>query len=40
MTLSVADKVKKQFEFYFGDSNLPGDTFLKQLVSKSEGGCK
>lgn len=33
-------QVLKQFEFYFGDSNLPGDTFLKQLVGKSEQGCK
>ncbi|KAJ4950013.1 hypothetical protein NE237_026845 [Protea cynaroides] len=31
-------KVLRQVEFYFGDSNLPRDNFLKKLISESEDG--
>ena len=27
-------------EFYFGDSNLQKDRFLKQAISKNPDGCK
>ncbi|MQL81223.1 hypothetical protein Taro_013676 [Colocasia esculenta] len=33
-----AKKVLRQVEFYFSDSNLPRDTFLKNSVSESEDG--
>lgn len=29
-----------QVEFYFSDSNLPIDDFLKKTVTESEDGCK
>jgi len=35
--MSAADKILKQVEFYFGDSNLPGDKFLKAETAKDEG---
>ncbi|XP_057959741.1 la protein 1 [Malania oleifera] len=34
----TAKKVLRQVEFYFGDSNLPRDNFLKKSISESEDG--
>ncbi|XP_043726021.1 la protein 1-like [Telopea speciosissima] len=34
----TAKKVLRQVEFYFSDSNLPRDNFLKKLISESEDG--
>jgi hypothetical protein len=33
----LAEKILKQFEFYFSDANLKGDKFLKPLVLESDG---
>ncbi|ONK56149.1 uncharacterized protein A4U43_C10F4650 [Asparagus officinalis] len=35
---SMAAKVLRQVEFYFSDSNLPRDKFLRETVNKSEDG--
>ncbi|KAL8522017.1 hypothetical protein ACS0TY_012248 [Phlomoides rotata] len=35
---ATAKKVIRQVEFYFSDSNLPRDTFLRETLSKSEDG--
>ncbi|ONK79230.1 uncharacterized protein A4U43_C01F4250 [Asparagus officinalis] len=35
---NTAAKVLRQVEFYFSDSNLPRDKFLKQKVEESEDG--
>lgn len=32
-------RLLEQFEFYFSDSNLSKDRFLKQEMNKSEQGC-
>jgi len=32
------EKIRKQMEFYFGDSNLANDKFMRQLVMKGEKG--
>ena len=32
--------LKDQLQFYFSDSNLPYDKFLKEKVSENEEGCK
>jgi lupus La protein len=37
---SVKAKVLKQVEFYFSDSNLPKDKFLKEKIASSVDGCK
>ncbi|KAF4348424.1 hypothetical protein F8388_015735 [Cannabis sativa] len=34
----TSKKVLRQVEFYFGDSNLPRDNFLKNTISESEDG--
>ncbi|XP_048331387.2 la protein 1 isoform X1 [Ziziphus jujuba] len=34
----TSSKVLRQVEFYFGDSNLPRDNFLKKSISESEDG--
>ncbi|EPS59224.1 hypothetical protein M569_15585, partial [Genlisea aurea] len=34
----TAKKVIRQVEFYFGDSNLPRDTFLKKTIGESDDG--
>ncbi|XP_062097085.1 la protein 1 [Humulus lupulus] len=34
----TSKKVLRQVEFYFGDSNLPRDNFLKKTISESEDG--
>ncbi|KAL3844158.1 hypothetical protein ACJIZ3_001561 [Penstemon smallii] len=34
----TAKKVIRQVEFYFSDSNLPRDAFLKKTISESDGG--
>lgn len=36
--MSLHDKIAKQIEFYFSDSNLPRDKFLKELADKDEDG--
>lgn len=35
-----AKLVLRQVEFYFSDSNLPRDGFLRKTVEESEDGCK
>ena len=35
----LRNKVKAQLEFYFSDSNLSKDRFLKQEIQASEEGC-
>ena len=34
------ETILKQIEFYFGDSNLSKDRFLKQKIDENEEGCK
>jgi len=36
--MTEADKIKKQVEFYFGDSNYPKDKFLREKASLDENG--
>eukprot|EP00252_Welwitschia_mirabilis_P024980 TRINITY_DN7642_c0_g1_i1.p1 TRINITY_DN7642_c0_g1~~TRINITY_DN7642_c0_g1_i1.p1 ORF type:complete len:419 (-),score=118.31 TRINITY_DN7642_c0_g1_i1:233-1489(-) len=36
LSQEAAEKVLKQVEFYFGESNLPRDRFLKSCISESE----
>ena len=36
---SFVDRIRKQLEFYFGDSNLSRDKFLCQLIEKDKRGC-
>ena len=38
--LQTADKLVKQFEFYFSDSNLPNDKFLKQELADNDGWAR
>jgi len=38
MSSATSKKILKQVEFYFSDSNLPRDAFLKGIVTKSEEG--
>jgi hypothetical protein len=38
LTAGMADKVVKQMEFYFSDSNLPRDKFMLEKVHESEEG--
>jgi hypothetical protein len=33
-------RIREQIEFYFSDSNLSKDRFLKQEIQKSQDGCK
>jgi hypothetical protein len=33
-------RIKEQMEFYFSDSNLSKDRFLKQEIQKSDDGCE
>lgn len=33
----LAEKIKKQVEFYFGDSNYPRDRFMKETAEKNDG---
>lgn len=33
-------QIKKQVEFYFGDSNFPKDKFLRAQAALNEEGCK
>lgn len=40
MSESLDEKIRKQLEFYFGDSNLSRDRFLRQQIDGSEEGCK
>lgn len=35
--MSVEDKIRTQIEFYFSDSNLPNDRFLKAEIAKDDG---
>src|SRR4051794_1960828 len=35
ITMSTEEKVLKQFEFYFSDSNLPNDKFLRSQVANN-----
>ena len=35
---SLLAKVGAQLEFYFSDSNLPRDRFLREAVEENEGG--
>lgn len=35
---SIEDKILKQVEFYFSDSNLPRDKFLRSIVANDERG--
>jgi hypothetical protein len=40
-TMNVTDEqIKSQLEFYFGDSNLSKDRFLRQKIEESKDGCK
>ena len=32
----TADRIRQQFEFYFSDSNLPKDKFLRTLLTQAE----
>ena len=36
----VLSDIQKQLEFYFGDSNLRKDRFIKQEMEKADDGCK
>lgn len=36
---SLENKIIKQVEFYFSDSNLPRDKFLRSLVANHPEGC-
>jgi hypothetical protein len=36
---SLADKITRQIEFYFGDVNLNKDKFMKEEIQK-DCGCK
>jgi hypothetical protein len=38
-TTSDTEKIVKLFEFYFGDSNLSKDRFLKKKIEESADGC-
>jgi hypothetical protein len=33
-------KIREQMEFYFSDSNLAKDRFLKQQIQNSTDGCR
>ncbi|KAL9253486.1 La protein 1-like protein [Drosera capensis] len=35
----ISKKVIRQVEFYFSDSNLPRDNFLRKTIGESEDGC-
>ena len=35
----MRQKILEQMEFYFSDSNLSKDRFLKQQIKSSEDGC-
>lgn len=35
----LRQKIKDQMEFYFSDSNLTKDRFLKKEITNSPGGC-
>ncbi len=36
----ILSDIQKQLEFYFSDSNLRKDRFIKQEMDKAEDGCK
>ncbi len=36
----TSNKIREQVEFYFSDSNLPKDKFLRSLVANNPEGCK
>lgn len=36
----IRKKILEQLEFYFSDSNLTKDRFLKQEIQNSTDGCK
>lgn len=36
----LAQKIRKQVEFYFNDSNFPKDKFLRGEAEKNPEGCK
>src|SRR5690606_13007699 len=40
MAATDPNKVRKQVEFYFGDSNFPRDKFLRAQAALNEEGCK
>ena len=40
MSEEVERKIQEQVEFYFSDSNLPKDKFLRSLVANNPEGCK
>ena len=35
----LKEKIQKQIEFYFSDSNYPRDKFLRSLAAQNEEGC-
>lgn len=40
MVATEAEKIRKQVNFYFSDSNLPYDKFLWTLRANTPEGCK
>lgn len=36
----IYEKIRKQIEFYFSDSNLPYDRFMQSLERKDDDGCR
>ena len=39
MTSEKTKEIKQQLEFYFGDVNLPSDSFLLALIESNSDGC-
>jgi hypothetical protein len=36
----LTESIRKQVEFYFGDSNIQKDRFMKQKIQEDPEGCK